>query len=94
MTKTVSTAEARANLGDVLNGVYYTKEPVIVQKKGKTVAVIISPEEYERYQREEDARDWAIIQEFGKRNADKDPDQGMVDVTAEVEAVRRERHAE
>lgn len=91
MVKTISTAEARANLGDVLNSVYYTKEPVLVQKKGKTVAVIISPEEYARI-REGDARDWAIIRELGELNADKDPDEVMADVAAAVEEVRRERY--
>ena len=93
MVKTVSTAEARANLGDVLNSVYYTKEPVIVQKKGKAVAVIISPEAFQRLQ-EEDARDWATIQAVGERHTDEDPDEVLRDVTEEVEAVRRERYAE
>lgn len=91
MVRTVSTAEARANLGDVLNRVYYTKEPVVVQKKGKTVAVIISPEAFQRLQ-EEDARDWALIEEVGGLNDDKDPDAVLADVTAEVEAMRREHH--
>jgi prevent-host-death family protein len=93
MVKTVSTAEARATFGDVLNSVYYTKEPVVVQKKGKVVAVIISPEAFQRLQ-EADARDWAIIQAVGERNADQDPDEVLRDVTEEVEAVRRELAAE
>ncbi len=93
MVKTVSTAEARANLGDVLNSVYYTKEPVVVQKKGKVVAVIISPEAFQRLQ-EEDARDWATIQAVGERNADHDPEEVLRDVTDEVEVVRQELYAE
>ena len=93
MVKTVSTAEARANFGDVLNSVFYTKEPVVVQKKGKVVAVIISPEAFQRLQ-EEDARDWATIQAVGERTADQDPDEVLAVVTEEVEAVRRERAAE
>ena len=92
MVKTVSTAEARATLGDVLNGVYYTNEPVIVQKKGKTVAVIISPEQFARFQAE-DARDWPMTEATGERNADHDPDAILAEVTAVVEEVRRERHA-
>jgi prevent-host-death family protein len=93
MVKTVSTAEARANFGDVLNSVYYTKEPVVVQKKGKVVAAIISPEAFQRLQ-EADARDWATIQAVGERNAAQDPDEVLRDVTEEVEAVRREMSAE
>jgi prevent-host-death family protein len=92
MVKTVSTAEARANFGDVLNSVFYTKEPVVVQKKGKAVAVIISPEAFQRLQ-EEDARDWATIQAVGERNADQDPEEVAAIVAEEVEAVRRERAA-
>lgn len=92
MVKTVSAAEARANLGDVLNGVYYTNEPVAVQKKGKTVAFIISPDEYARYVRERDAQAWAAIEQVQRANADDDPDTIMADVTAAVEEVRRERH--
>lgn len=93
MVKTISTAEARASFGDVVNRVFYTKEPVVVEKKGRPVAVIISPELFQRLQ-EEDARDWAIIEAVGARNADKDPDELMADVTAEVEAVRQEMYDE
>lgn len=91
MVKTVSSSEARANLGNVLNGVYYTKEPVAVQKKGKTVAVIVSPEAFARLQ-EEDARDWALIASVAAGNDAVDPDVVLADVTAEVEAARRERY--
>lgn len=92
MVKTVSTADARANLGDVLNGVYYTHEPVMVQKKGKTVAVIISPDEYEAFRRDRDARAWATVEAIGERNAGEDPDAVLAEVTAIVEEVRRERY--
>jgi prevent-host-death family protein len=92
MVKTVSTAEARANLGDVLNGVYYTHEPVIVQKKGKTMAVIISPDEYEAFRRDRDARAWATVEAMGERHAGEDPDAVLAEVTAIVEEVRRERY--
>lgn len=50
MTKRMSVREARATFSDLTNGVFYTKEPVIVEKKGRPVAVLISLEEYERWQ--------------------------------------------
>lgn len=90
MVKTVSSAQARASFGDMLNSVYYTKEPVIVEKKGKAMAVLVSPELFQRLMAE-DARDWAIIQEVGLRNADQDSQAVFDLVTKEVEAVRRER---
>jgi prevent-host-death family protein len=91
MVKTISTAAARASFGDVVNSVYYTREPVVVEKKGRPVAVIISPDLFQRLQ-EEDERDWAIIEQVGARNADQDPDEILAEVTAVVEEVRRERY--
>ena len=41
--------EARDNFTDLIEMVYYGKEPVIVEKKGRPFAVVISPDEYERY---------------------------------------------
>lgn len=94
MVKTVSTAKARANFGDVLNSVFYTKEPVIVEKKGKVVAVIISPDEYERYRQQRLDQAWATIQALQERNGDNDPDTVLREVTAEVEAVRQQMYDE
>ncbi|HET8631910.1 MAG TPA: type II toxin-antitoxin system Phd/YefM family antitoxin [Thermomicrobiales bacterium] len=94
MVKTISTAKARASFGDVVNAVYYTKEPVVVEKKGRPVAVIVNPEEYEALERAREAQAWALIEAVGARNADKDPDELMADVTAEVEAVRQEMYDE
>lgn len=95
MVKTLSTADARASFSDVLNSVFYTKEPVVVEKKGRRVAVIISPDEYEEYkafQRERDAQAWAAIERVQATNTDKDPDELLAEVTAVVEEVRRERY--
>ncbi len=95
MVKTLSTAAARASFSDVLNSVFYTKEPVIVEKKGRPVALIVSPDEYaayEEFRRARDARAWAAIEAVQARNADKDPDEILAEVTALVEEVRQERH--
>ena len=39
MVKVLSTSEARSKLGDVLGSVYYTNQPVIIERKGRPVAV-------------------------------------------------------
>jgi len=93
LAKTMSAREARANFSDLLGLVYYTKEPVIVEKKGKPVAVVISTEDYERLQKEQE-RAWAVVDTARERNADKDPEEVLRDVTADVEAVRREMYEE
>ncbi|TAK30922.1 MAG: type II toxin-antitoxin system Phd/YefM family antitoxin [Chloroflexota bacterium] len=89
LTKRMSARDARANFADLLGLVYYTKEAVIVEKKGKPVAVVISTEDYERLAKERE-QDWAVVEKVRERNADKDPDEVLCDVTAEVEAVRQE----
>ncbi len=46
----MSAKEARENFSDLLGMVYYGKEPIIVERKGKPMAVLISPEQFERYE--------------------------------------------
>ncbi|MHB8644767.1 MAG: type II toxin-antitoxin system Phd/YefM family antitoxin [Thermomicrobiales bacterium] len=93
MVKHISSRDARAQFADLLGSVYYTNEAVIVEKKGKPVAVIVSPAEYQAMQ-EAAARDWAVIDQLQVRNADRSADEVLADVTAEVEAVRHTRHGE
>lgn len=44
----MSVRDARANFADVLGSVYHTGEPVIVERNGKAVAVLVSPEAFAR----------------------------------------------
>ncbi len=92
LTKRYSAQEARQNLADILGMVYYGKEPVIVEKRGRPVAVVISPEDYEILQREKE-RAFASVDRLQARNADLDPDEVLSDVTEAVEEVRTEQHA-
>jgi len=91
----MSAKEARTNFSDVLGRAYYKGEPTIVEKQGKPVAVVISPEEYERYRRykeEAKQRFFQVVDRIQERNAGKDPEEVYRDVTAAVEDVRREAH--
>ncbi len=91
MVKRMSSRDARANFSELLGAVYYTKEPVIVERKGKPFAVLISPEEWEQVERQR-KQAWAVVDRVRERNADADPDEVLQDVTAVVEAVRQERY--
>jgi prevent-host-death family protein len=93
VVKRLSTREARANFSEVVGMVYYTKEPVIVERKGKPYAVMISPEHFAALQ-QEDERTWQLIDEMRHKNAEFDPDAIEADVAAEVEAVRRQHDKE
>ena len=93
LAKRMSVREARANFSDLLGLVYYTKEPVIVEKKGRPFAVVISPEQYESLEKEQE-RAWTVVDRVRERNADKEPDEVLREVTAEVETVRQEMYEE
>ncbi len=92
MPKRLAVKDARANFSDVLSQVYYGQEPVIVERKGKPVAVLISPEQWERYQQQTKDRLFEAIDRLQEQNRDADPEEVERDVTEAVEEVRRERY--
>ena len=92
MTRRVAAKDARANFSDVLSQVYYGQEPVIVERKGKPVAVLISPEQWERYQQQTKDRLFEAIDRLQERNRDADPEEVEREVSEVVEEVRRERY--
>lgn len=93
MVKRISYSKARANFSNTLNTVYYTKEPVIVEKQGKAMAVLVSPDLFERLQTE-DVDDWGTIEKVAARNADHDSASITAAVTAEVAAVRNQHQTD
>jgi prevent-host-death family protein len=54
---TVTTAEARKKLAEIVNKVAYGKEPVILTRRGEEIAALISMEELELLQLIEDRID-------------------------------------
>ena len=92
LTRRISAKEARNNFGDLLGSVRYSGDPVIVEKKGRPFAVLISPEDFERFQQIAKERFFAVAREIQEKNKDADPDQVLADVTEAVEAVRQEEY--
>lgn len=91
LAKRISTQEARANFSELLGSVYYTKNPVIVERKGKPFAVLISPEQFESLSKQQE-KAWSVIEEIQARNRDHDPNIVLADVTKAVEEIRQERY--
>ena len=89
----ISAKDARANFSELLGLVYYTKEPVMVERKGKPFAVVISPEQYAMVEKELEQA-WQTVDRVRERNAEKNPEEVFKDVTATVEAVRQELYEE
>ena len=65
---------------------------MIFEKSGRPVAVLISPEQWERYQQQTRERFFAAVDRLQERNREMDPEEVERDVTEAVEEVRRERY--
>ncbi len=97
ITQKMTAKEARDNFTDLLGSVYYGKESVVVEKKGRPFAVVINPSEYENYQTLKQAarkRFLEIVEEIRAANKGKKFDDVYKDVTEIVKQVRKERYAE
>ena len=57
MFNTISTAEARKKLAEIVNKVAYGKTPIVLTRRGKEIAALISMEELELLQLIEDFSD-------------------------------------
>jgi antitoxin Phd len=57
MFNTISTAEARKKLAEIVNKVAYGKEPIVLTRRGEKIAALISMEELELLQLIEDHMD-------------------------------------
>ena len=93
MVKRMSAREARNNFSDLLGLVYYSKEVVIVEKRGRPFAVVISPEDYERLLKEREER-FAVFDDIRAKNPDVTPQEAQADAAREIAALRQEREIE
>ena len=92
MAKRMSIDDVRNNFSSVLAAVHDGKMPVMIEKGGHPLAVLISPEQWEYYQELSKRRFFEVVDEIQHRNQDKDPDEDLRDVTAVVEEVRQQRY--
>lgn len=92
----MSAKEARDNFSKILGTVYFGKEPVIVEKQGTPYAVVINPQEYQKfevYRKAAKQRFFEIVDELQEANKDKSFDEVYTDVTGMVDEVRKQRYA-
>jgi antitoxin Phd len=57
MATTISTAEARKNFADIVNKVAYGNEPIVLTRRGRGIAALVSIDELELLQQLEDRID-------------------------------------
>ena len=83
---------ARDGFTDLLGRVYYSREPVAVEKKGRVFAVVINPDEYEDLKRIAKSKFFEIVDDVRKSNPNKNPEKVLREVTSVVEKVRTENN--
>ena len=96
ITQKMTAKEARDNFTDLLGTVYYGKESVVVEKKGRPFAVVVNPDEYGNYIKYKAAakkRILEIIKEIQAANKGNSYEETLKDITEAVEEVRKERYA-
>lgn len=49
MSKIVNALKARQNFGELLNEVFYGKEVITIERAGKAMAIIMHPQEYQKW---------------------------------------------
>lgn len=87
MLKTINALKARRNLGQLLNEVFYKGDQFMIQRAGKSMAVVISPSEYEAYQRQRES-DMKVFDEIRKKNDEAKLEEIDRDVQEAIEKSR------
>lgn len=89
MLKEINALKARQNLGQLLEAVFYKGDQFVIQRAGKSMAVVISPSEYEIYlrQREEDMK---VFDKIRKKNKGVGPEEVESDVEDAIASVRKQ----
>src|SRR3990172_4546927 len=87
MKRRLSAVEARKRFGEILEGVYYRGDEVLIERAGKQMAVVIPLERYEAMERARD-RFMELVEKNWEQNKDVPPE----DMEAAIErAIRKAR---
>lgn len=88
--KTLDTNSVRDRLGEILDEAYYQGNEFVIQRRGKSLAVIIPYARYEQLERAR-AEAFRVFHETWEANKNVDPEEVARIVEREVETMRAER---
>jgi prevent-host-death family protein len=88
----VNVTEARNNFSELLGRVKFGEDIVTIEKKGTPYAVIMNPDEYERYKDIAKNNLQTTIEAVQAKNPDVNESQVLEDVTQTVESIRQEQY--
>ena len=94
MLREATAMNVRQNLGELLNGVQYRHDSVVITKAGKPVAALVDMATFERMRRKNDGEFEKLWDKLSKGFEDLSETDVEDLVNAEVKVVRAEMHAE
>ena len=92
MKRRLSAVEARKKLGEVLDGVYYRGDEVVIERAGKPLAVVVPVKLYEQQQRQREAA-WEAVLTKNAEVYERNKDVPIQVIEAEIEEAVREARA-
>ena len=93
MKRRLSAVEARKRLGELLEGVYYRGDEVVIERAGKPMAVVVPTGLYESLERSRD-RLFELIEKNWERNKDVPYEVIEREVAEAIREVRAEQRRE
>ncbi|TAK56130.1 MAG: type II toxin-antitoxin system Phd/YefM family antitoxin [Dehalococcoidia bacterium] len=90
MKRKLSAMDARQRFGEVLEGVYYRGDEVVIERAGKSMAVVVPIERYESMERSRE-RMFELIEKAQARNRDVPYDVIEQEVAKAVREVRAKK---
>ncbi len=90
MKRSVNAMQSRQKLGEILEGVFYKGDEVVIERAGKAMGVIIPMERYQGMERARE-RFFTTVDRIREGNRGVDPEQVEEDVAQAVAEVREER---
>ncbi|WP_051676155.1 type II toxin-antitoxin system Phd/YefM family antitoxin [Polaromonas glacialis] len=94
MLREATAMNVRQNLGELLNGVQYRHDSIVITKAGKPVAALVDMATFERMRRKNDGEFEKLWAQFSKGFEDMSEAEVEELVNAEVKAVRSDMMAE
>ncbi|MDB5741961.1 MAG: prevent-host-death protein [Polaromonas sp.] len=94
MLREATAMNVRQNLGELLNGVQYRRDNIVITKAGKPVAALVDMATFERMRRKNDGEFEKLWAKFSKGFEDLSEAEVEELVNTEVKAVRSDMQAE
>jgi len=89
MEKRVSAMQARRQFGQLLEEVYYRNHDVVIERAGRPMAVLVSLDQYRRWQEQRDEV-FAIIRDVQQKTSRVPGDELQTLIAEAVEAAKSE----